>query len=83
MRRAMPDGIRLPSACGVYQGDRDKVGIRDGIGLGHGERVPTDSLDGAPDVDDLNTAFQKFLGLLRQMVRDSGNRGFERLVDVD
>lgn len=53
-------GQSLSVACLVDETDRDEVFFTDGLGLGNGERVPTDGLDGSPDVDDLDAAFDEF-----------------------
>jgi len=47
------------------------------------ERVFEDAFDGPPDIDDLDAGLKERGGFVGEMVRDAGERGSIRLVDVD
>lgn len=79
----MSDGVRLTPTGRVDELSDDKVFVRDGVGLGDGERVAENLLNGTPDVDDLHAALEELLRFVRQVVRNAGETGRVRLVDVD
>ncbi|KAB8616627.1 hypothetical protein FH972_025962 [Carpinus fangiana] len=64
---AMPGTVahaeRLAAAVRVHERNGDQVGVGHGGGVGDGERVLEDALDGAPDVDDLVARAQQRVGV--------------------
>lgn len=81
--RVRLDGEGLALAVRVDQLGGDEVGLGDRLGVGVPQRVSVDGLDGAPDVDDLETLLGELLGLVGEVVLDPVERGSVRLVDVD
>lgn len=75
---------RLALARGVDEPDGHELVLADAVGVGDGERVALDGLDGPPHVDDLHAALEELGGLLGgEVVGHAGERGRVRLVDVD
>lgn len=65
------DGESLAITVGVYEGHGDEIRIWDRVGIGDGQGVLEDLLDGPPDVDDLVAGLQQPVGLVWEMVRDT------------
>lgn len=59
------DGVRLATSSRIDQTDWYEIGVRDRVGLGDGQGVALDGLDGSPYVDDLHPPLEKSLGLFR------------------
>lgn len=67
----MFDTQRLAVAFFVDETDRDEVVLNNSLSLGDGEGVTEDGLDRTPDVDDLDAAFDEFVGVFREVKGDT------------
>jgi hypothetical protein len=78
----VPHIKRLASPVRVDERLDHQILFSHGGGLGDGERVAEDLADGTPDVDDLHAALEEALGLVGEVVGDTGECGLVGLVDV-
>ena len=77
------NGISFPDSVRIYELGRYQVGIRHRVGIRNRQGVLENGLDGAPDVDDLVSATEKFLCLIWKVMAHAIRGCTIRLIDVD
>lgn len=73
----------LARTIGVNQRDRDDITIGNGMGIGDGQRILQDGLDGTPDVNYLESSLEELGCLVWKMIRHAASGCAVRLIDMN
>lgn len=83
MLRSITNRVGLSFAIRVDKLDRNKVFVINRIGSCDTKRIFKNGFDRSPNIDDLETTFEKFLGFFGKMMGYAAGTGGIGLVDVN